>query len=139
MKLQTRKRPGRRAAFTLMEVLIVVAIIVVLASLATVAFRALSDSKEDITRVKMKTVERALVQYKTKHGSYPQTLQLLANPLDNHAAYLEAADLLDAWGNPFSFNPGVTSPTGKPEITSTGDPDRPGNTLTNFDQTTPNQ
>jgi len=39
-----------RRAFTLMEVLVVVAIIVVLAGIGTVAFRYLSDSKESISR-----------------------------------------------------------------------------------------
>jgi general secretion pathway protein G len=59
----------RRHAFTLVEVLVVMAIVVVLASVATVAaFRYLENAKVDSAHVKAKTLAASCQNYYTRHS-----------------------------------------------------------------------
>lgn len=106
-----------RAAFTLMEVLIVVAILVVLASVSSIyVFKFLDDSKKQTARLKMDnltTVARAC-QLKTEfNGAFPQTLQEMG-------PYLETADaIVDPWGNEFKYDPtGANNGGRKPDIST---------------------
>jgi len=117
------RRNIRRAAFTLMEVLVVVAIIVVLAGIATVSFKYLSGAKEDATRAKIKKVETAVVSYNLRNKQFPTDLVSLTQVQpDNSQAYLEPGDILDEWGQPIELDLSQMSPTGKPKIWSRGEP-----------------
>ena len=75
----------RRGAFTLLEVLVVVAILVVLASVAGVyAFKYLEDSKIDAARSQMTIFENAAKNHAVQHeGIAPPTLEYLVAPTDN--------------------------------------------------------
>ncbi len=116
-------RVARRAAFTLMEVMVVVAILVILASVASVAiFRSLDDANESAAKLQITSIETAVTSYRLnpKHGVFPQTLQELTTQSDaNTKAYLEQKDILDPWKQPFQYDPGTLSPTGKPHIFTT--------------------
>lgn len=102
----------RRSAFTLLEVLVVVAIILVLASVATVAVLQLQkENKDDIALLKSKTLYTALKTYIVRNdGNPPQNIQDIAR-------YVEGTDpnkLNDPWGAPFQIgsmqnNEGVTT------------------------------
>ena len=55
-----RRKAARRAAFTLLEVLIVVAILVILASAASISlFRYLEDAKVGRAKTDMRVIEQA--------------------------------------------------------------------------------
>ncbi len=115
--LRPAPRRNARRAFTLMEVLVVVAIIVVLASIGFVAFRYLGESKEQICKTRIKVVEDAVSAYYLKNGGFPASLEELITPPDsNTPAYLEPSAILDPWGKPFEYLPGQRSTTGKPKI-----------------------
>jgi general secretion pathway protein G len=125
MLLQHRRDSKRtlRAAFTLMEVLVVVAILVVLAGIGIVAFRYLEDSKENIAYVNIKKLEQAVESYKLNpnHGDYPANLQILTERIDGKPAYLEESALKDPWGRPYVYEPQQRHPkTDKPLIYSQG-------------------
>src|SRR4051812_44646169 len=111
-----------RRAFTLMEVLIVVAIIVVLAGIATVSFRYLSDAKTDATKVRIRKIETAVGSYKLRYGQFPDNLNALLQPPDGAQAYVEQGDILDEWGQQLHMDASQLSPTGKPKIWSNGEP-----------------
>jgi general secretion pathway protein G len=118
---QRRDQKRTRGAFTLMEVLVVVAILVVLASIGIVVFRYLDDSNEKVARLGIKNIETAITAYRIAHGSYPQSLQELTMPEGGKPAYLEDQNLVDPWGRPYGYDPNQHHPkTGKPLIFSQG-------------------
>ncbi len=82
-------------------------------------------------KLKINTIEQALVGYKVSHGEYPQALnELTVSDDDNRKPPLEPRDILDPWGHPFRYDPSICQPaTGKPRI-STVTPD--GEELSNW-------
>lgn len=67
-----RREAVRRAAFTLLEVLIVVAILVILASAASIAlFRYLEDAKVGRAKNDMRVIEQAINKYYLEHTQWP--------------------------------------------------------------------
>lgn len=96
-----RRKAARRAAFTLLEVLIVVAILVILASAASVSlFRYLEDAKVGKAKAEMNTILGAVKKYYTENqrwpdqGSLPATIgpMIEGNP-----------GLNDPWGGVYTF------------------------------------
>src|SRR5262245_34395552 len=119
MTLPPRTR-SRRSAFTLMEVLVVVAILVILAGIGVMVFRYLDESKEKIAAMGVKKLEQAAVSYKLTYQNYPENLAILAEPSDGKAAYIEEKDLYDPWNRPYQYDPQQLSKTGMPRIFSQG-------------------
>jgi len=104
-----QQRMARRAAFTLMEVLVVVAIIVILASLGGfLLINQYNESKDEIVRARIKTIETAIdAYYINSKGYYPDNLgQLIGTHLKSQK------DLMDPWGQQFQYRIDTTSPTG---------------------------
>ncbi|MFN6107880.1 MAG: type II secretion system major pseudopilin GspG [Planctomycetaceae bacterium] len=124
-----------RAGFTLMELLIVLAIIGVIAAIAVPAL--LGQQKKAMIKATMATingVESALKIYAADHsGDYPaEGLEILiSNPGNDKewsGPYLEGGRLpLDAWGNALSYQFPPQNNLDKPDIWSNG-PDRQPNT-----------
>jgi general secretion pathway protein G len=91
---------SRRRAFTLLEVLVVVAILVILASVAGIyVFKQLDDAKESKAKLDMKTLETVFEAYTARNGGTPpQSLAELVPDLKQGQAAL-----IDPWGNPYQF------------------------------------
>src|SRR5262245_59164564 len=129
---QARRSANRRAAFTLLEVLIVVAILVILASAASIAlFRYLEDAKVSRAKADMKTIEIALKTYYTQNLERPQQGQ---EGLASIIPLLEQGQigLQDPWGGYYSWQLDeqqgvdgqlvqrplvICTPAGKPQFT----------------------
>jgi general secretion pathway protein G len=111
-----------RAAFTLMEMLIVVAIIVALAGLGGYYFLGqLNEANKKIAQTKAQsTIGQAVVAYMTSHGGQPPTsLEQLLQKDDLGGPYLKSRDdLKDPWGNVYQYNPSAQTDTGaaEPEV-----------------------
>lgn len=90
-----RATATRRAAFTLLEVLIVVAILVILASAASIAlFRYLEDAKVGRAKNDMRVIEQAYKKYYMEHNlTWPENIQQIAPQLEQ-----DQAGLIDPWG-----------------------------------------
>jgi general secretion pathway protein G len=102
---QTRRRPADRAAFTILEVLIVAAIIVVLAGASVLFYtRYLEDSKVQRAKADVKTIEKAAEAYEIKFGQRPDSLQQLMSPPDGGKPYIEADALKDPWGKDYQYD-----------------------------------
>jgi general secretion pathway protein G len=109
-----RRRRGRRSGFTLMEVLLVMAILVILGSM--VGFYVVGMKKsadEDAARLQIGMFEQQLDAYRLHVGSYPtanqglQSLRMapadLANPAKWRGPYANKDIPTDPWGNPYQY------------------------------------
>jgi general secretion pathway protein G len=121
MTVRHPRRAARRVAFTLMEVLVVVAILVILAGVGGVIYlRYLEDARVDKARIDIKTIEASVERYKVKMREFPPTLETMAQPSENMPAYIEESLLVDPWGHPYTYEPETLNPnTGKPKIFTT--------------------
>jgi prepilin-type N-terminal cleavage/methylation domain-containing protein len=92
-----RRTATRRAAFTLLEVLVVVAILVILAGVASISiFKYMDNAKVGRAKADMNTLVKAYQTYYTQHSEWP------TQPA-------EVAPLLDQGINAFQSPwPGVT-------------------------------
>lgn len=92
---------SRRAAFTLVEVLVVVAIVVILASIGTLAtFKFLEDAKVDAARTKAQQLQTYYKTWSTRNDGAPlEDISVLAQ-------YAEDGQkaLYDPWGNVYQFS-----------------------------------
>jgi general secretion pathway protein G len=117
-----------RGAFTLMEMLVVVAILVVLAGAAVpIYMKYLDEAKVDRARLDCQMIADACQAYKIRNGDYPASLQILTQPdAQGGTASLEVSALLDPWGREYHYQaPGThNAATGKPDVWSDGP--RPG-------------
>lgn len=114
----TRSPAPRRPAFTLIEVLVVVVIIAVLASLvAPNVFRHVDTAKNVTAQAQISTLGAALDAYRLDNGRYPTTEQGLAalwqtpttepRPSNWRGPYLRQPPPPDPWGAPYVYrNPG---------------------------------
>jgi len=126
MIVRTSRATARRmvrAGFTLMELLVVVAILVVLAGTGGVIYmNYLEGAKEDVARTQVQELTHAVEAYRIRYGEYPQSLAALTQPGPDGKATLEPNALVDPWMRPYQYNPqGSHHPTtGKPDIWSGG-------------------
>jgi general secretion pathway protein G len=106
------RRRRSEAGFTLLELLVVMAILVVLAGLVgSNVLGYLGKSKSQAAKVQAKNVATALELYRLDVGGYPtkeQGLNALVTapagvPTWNGPYLPQAANLLDPWGNPYLF------------------------------------
>jgi general secretion pathway protein G len=104
-----RNRVSRRAAFTLLEVLVVVAILVILAGVGVVATtRYLEDARKSRAQLGCRGLAQAVEAYYTNPQSgnqYPSSLQELLTPPFGGTSFLKNGqeDLVDPWGKPYQF------------------------------------
>jgi general secretion pathway protein G len=113
-----RTRKGaRRAAFTLMELLVVVAILVVLAAVAVPSYFTYVDyAKRQSARTSAQTIGNAVMAYKAATGDWPQSLDQLTQPHEGIQATLKPEHLVDPWGARYQYQPppaqhnGMTGP-----------------------------
>src|SRR5262249_50336667 len=124
MTLHTKiARHVSRRAFTLMEMLIVVAIIVALAGIGTFyILPQLNKSKEDTARVKATNVANALMTYYKDHnGTWPNSVEALTARDDYGGPYLQPDGILDPWGKEYHANVNADNrfSGAKPEVSTT--------------------
>lgn len=110
-----RHRRAQRRGFTLVEVMIVIAIILALASLIGLAvFNRFGEAQEDITRIQMKNIEDAIDSFRLDFNRYPtdeEGVSVLWSPAnlenpedeDNWKAYVDDPIPTDQWGNPWGY------------------------------------
>jgi len=97
----------RRAAFTLLEVLIVVAIIVMLAGAGVYYFlQRLESAKIDTAQAECKAIAAQCSMYYADYGQFPPNLETLTQVQpDGRGAYIPPEKLLDPWKKPYQYDP----------------------------------
>ena len=74
------RRCGRRAGFTMIELLVVMAVIGVLLSLAAPRyFNSVAKSRESVLRENLALTRQALDRYYGDNGKYPEALDMLVS------------------------------------------------------------
>jgi general secretion pathway protein G len=111
---------SRRAAFTLMELMIVVALLVILAGTGGFYYmRALESGKKQAAKAGVTSIEKQVQMWAVEHGSQmPPSLQSLAVGDDvNPKPQMSQKDLTDPWGKPYQYDPNGTRNQGnKPDV-----------------------
>ncbi len=133
-----RIKPARdRAGFTLIEILVVIAVLAMLAALvAPNVFQHLGTAKDATARSQIELLGAGLDAYRLDNGRYPTTDQGLealqtepvAQPIPTNwrGPYLRKDVPLDPWGNPYIYlSPGEMNPRGY-DLLSLGADGEPG-------------
>jgi general secretion pathway protein G len=113
--MSKRKHKRRRVkGFTLLEVLLVLAILVILGSMVTVYFAKTQDQGyRRAAKIQINLFEQLMDQYRINNNTYPNTQQglmallqppaELANPDNWGGPYTKKAIPPDPWGNPYQY------------------------------------
>jgi general secretion pathway protein G len=114
----------RYAAFTIIEVMAVIVIIGILASIVAVnVVGRIDKARATATKANLKMLHSAVIQFKLDTGRYPAEeaglQELIEQPTDvtgwNTGGYLETTSLpKDAWGNDFIYQ--MFPESGKPFV-----------------------
>lgn len=122
MKIRNRTREAKRSAFTLMEMLVVVAIIIALAAVGGYYLLGqLQSSRTSAAKAQLQVVTKAVQNYMIKNnGAPPQNLQMLLQPDPNNdnMPYLENMEAItDPYGQQFVYDQSGQRNNGlKPDI-----------------------
>jgi prepilin-type N-terminal cleavage/methylation domain-containing protein len=113
-------RVALRSGFTLLEILVVVAIIVVLAGVGAVyVLPQLEGAKEKIAKQKAAEIGNAAQMYYVNNNVYP-SLQELTVPGADGKAIMSPEGILDPWGKPYTLDPsGQHNGGNKPDVFTT--------------------
>lgn len=120
---QSSRRRTRVAGFTLIEILVVIVVIAILATLvAPNVFQHVGTAKATTAKSQIEMISSALDAYRLDTGAYPNTAQGLQalqelptvdTPTNWRGPYLRKAVPLDPWGRPYVFvSPGEVNTKG---------------------------
>ena len=116
-RLHTTLRRSLKSGFTLMEMILVLAIIAVLVGMGIFAMvGVLDDANVGRAKGDIKTLEINVVRYKTLMGTFPSSLEDFVRRTGNAKGawrpLMQESALRDAWGEPYQYrNPGKHNPT----------------------------
>jgi general secretion pathway protein G len=137
MSIEFGRRIGNRGGFTLIEILVVIAVIAMLAALvAPNVFQHVGAAKDATARSQIELLGAALDAYRLDNGRYPTTEQgldalqvqptLQPLPTNWRGPYLRKAVPVDPWGTSFVYlSPGEMNPRGY-DLLSLGADGEPG-------------
>lgn len=134
---------GRRSGFTLIEILVVIVVIAILATLvAPNVFQHVGAAKSATAKSQIEMLGAALDTYRLDNGSYPTTQQGLDAlwqkpnvdpPVNWRTPYLRKPVPMDPWGRPYIYlYPGQANPMGY-DLLSYGADGQPGGEGENAD------
>ncbi|HOV32464.1 MAG TPA: type II secretion system protein GspG [Candidatus Hydrogenedens sp.] len=125
---KSKKKTKRLLGFTLVELMVVIAIIAILATTVGVyVFGALDDADQAKAKAEISNMKTAVQMYRIKNKRLPNTLDEIAQFLDPPKVPL------DPWGNPYTYQKEGNSSF---KIVSFGADGSPGGSGANADVST---
>ncbi len=118
LRLWGRPPVRRRAAFTLIEMLLVLAILATLIAIVAPRLAGRSEqAKFTAAQTQIASLESATDAFEVDNGRYPRSLEELITPPSDtpnwRGPYLKKAVPPDPWGNPYVYEfPGRRNPLG---------------------------
>jgi len=96
-----------RSAFTLMEMLVVVAIIIALAGIGGYYFlQQAQNARVNTAKAQIAVLEKAVDTYRLDNGTPPPSLEALYMQAPKGGPYLnDRKALADPWGQPYMYDP----------------------------------
>jgi general secretion pathway protein G len=133
-RMLERSRLSRNSGFTLLELLVVMAIIGLLAGyVGPRYFAQIGKSEVKVAKAQMDSLEKALDQYRLDTGHYPNQEQGMAALIKKPAneprwdgPYLKKDLPLDPWGRPYVYK--MPGEKGDYDLVSLGKDGAPGGT-----------
>jgi general secretion pathway protein G len=110
--METMKINNTRAGFTLIEILIAVAIVGLLITVGgPLVFKYLEKGKKSTAKMTVKALQQAVDSYSMEVGGYPESLRdLIKRPMDEEQArtwdgpYYDKKEISkDPWGNAYQY------------------------------------
>ena len=93
-----------RAGFTLVELLLVVTILGILATVVVVKLGGQSErARIEATRASIKAISTAIDTFDATKSRLPETMDEMTVETTESAALLDKSNLNDSWGHPFQF------------------------------------
>lgn len=121
-----RKSTSRRRGFTLLEVLLVMAILIIMAGVVAIGYtRIQQNSLENGARLNINALEKACIAYQLDVGRLPSALQELVTQPQNvpqgkwRGPYIESVPQ-DPWGLEYQYSTVNVNNLMKPQIVSSG-------------------
>jgi general secretion pathway protein G len=114
-----------RRGFTLMEVLVVVAIILILASLGGYyVMGQLAEARKSEAKIQVRTLTTACENYMLNYNQWPPNLKALYDKGDRGGPYIKSLDIIyDPWNKEYVYNSAGTNNRGLYPDISTVAPD----------------
>lgn len=108
-----KRRNRKRKAFTLVELMVVIMVIaMVMALVGTNVMKRFGRAKAEMAKPKIALIENAVNQFAVDCGRFPDEAEGLEALIEDpgelegwNGPYLKASQLLDPWGNPFTYIP----------------------------------
>ncbi len=122
MKTLQRKAAGAKGGFSLAELMVVIVIIGLLATLVVPSvIDKLKTASTGVAKTDIMTINSALTSYVVENGGrYPESLEALVTPDESGRTYLDMETIpLDPWKNEYQYEPPGSGST-KPDVYSLG-------------------
>lgn len=104
MNMDKQENRRARAGFTLVELLLVVTILGILATVVVVKLGGQSDrARREATRTSINAIKTAVDAYDATKSRLPESLEELTAETPDAPALLDKASLNDSWGTPFQY------------------------------------